>query len=221
MLFESGDMQVYAAGSLNFLPSVLNSTTSLGLQDGSLYDVLDTNALDTNALSGTAIVNATGFNITCGSVSGKDGSTFGYMYDFWNNSNHMIDSTRKEIHSDQNAIPDALLEVGIISAVADDPYESPPDSIVLYSTIPIIDSSGNSGSWADVSPPMNTSVSSVQLLQCSLTLVRQLATLDVQSQKIQTIGPSLRKNTSTWLPYTAPHSNVTMDRNFLIDSVCD
>jgi hypothetical protein len=211
---QSLEMESYAGGSLYFLPSVLDGTTSLGLQDGSLYDVL----LDINVLSGNAIVNASGFNITCGSVPEEDRSTFEYRNGSWENSNYTISLTRKGNHPDQNTIPDLSIEAGIISAIV---KNSDKDSVVLYSTIPIVDSSGESESWVDVSPPMDNSVSSVQLVQCSLTLVRQQATVDAQSQKIQTIGPNFRKNTSTWLPYTAPHSNVTTDGNLFIDTVCD
>ncbi|KAF7328165.1 hypothetical protein MVEN_02574000 [Mycena venus] len=191
---QRDEMLVYVADSLYFLPSVLDSTTSLGLQDGSLYDMLDS-----DALSGNATVDASGFNITCGSVPEEDRSPLVYRDGvWWQNSNQIIYST----------------QVGIISAMP--PTDS--DSVVLYSTIPIVDSSGKSGSWVDVIPPMNTSVSSIQLLQCSLTLVRQLATVDAQSHKIQTIEPSFKKNTSTWLPYAAPHSNVTADGNVFIDT---
>ncbi|KAJ7907416.1 hypothetical protein B0H13DRAFT_1879675 [Mycena leptocephala] len=137
---KSEEMVIYAEGSLYFLPSVLDGTTSLGLQDGSLYDVLDI-----NALSGNATVNASGFNITCGSVPEEDRSSFEYSDGVWDNSNYTIQSTRKAIHSDHNIIPDAPLEVGMISAT-DYPYS---DSIVLYSTIPIVDSSGKSESWVD------------------------------------------------------------------------
>ncbi|KAJ7772455.1 hypothetical protein B0H16DRAFT_169916 [Mycena metata] len=60
-----GEMEIYADGSLYFLPSVLESTTiSLGLQEGTLYDVLDT----TSAAAGNATVKATGFEVTCGYV---------------------------------------------------------------------------------------------------------------------------------------------------------
>lgn len=54
-------MQAYAAGSLYFLPPIMDSTTSLGLQEGTLYDVLQA-----TVPSGNATVNATGFNISCG-----------------------------------------------------------------------------------------------------------------------------------------------------------
>ncbi|KAJ7226849.1 hypothetical protein GGX14DRAFT_417491 [Mycena pura] len=198
------EMQIYAAGSLYFLPSVLDDTTStsLGLQDGSLYDVLDI-----NAVVGNATVNASGFNITCGSVP-MDRFSYDSNSDSWTNSNYRIHSTQVGIIS------------SLVSASPDSGSESelPYDSLLLYSTIPIVDSSGKSGSWIEVSPPMNSTVSSVQMLQCSLTLVRQLATVDAQSGIAQTIGPSFRKNTSTWLPYTAPRSNVTTDGNLLIDT---
>ncbi|KAJ7834556.1 hypothetical protein B0H14DRAFT_2590835 [Mycena olivaceomarginata] len=76
------EMLIYAAGSLYFLPSVLDDTTSLGLQDGSLYDVLDI-----NAVVGNATVNASGFNITCGSLP-KDGFSFESNGDSWTNFNY-------------------------------------------------------------------------------------------------------------------------------------
>ncbi|KAF7349857.1 hypothetical protein MVEN_01286200 [Mycena venus] len=186
------EIDAYAEESLYFLPSVLDGTTNLGLQDGSLYDVLDI-----NVLSGNATVNASGFNITCGSVPEKDRSTFEPKGATWRNLNRVI-------------FP---IQVGMISQIPD----ADLNSILLYSSIPIVDSSGKSDSWADISPPMNT-VSSIQMLQCSLTLVRQLATVDAQSQKIQTIVPTVRKNSSTWQPYTAPLSNVTTDGNSFIDT---
>ncbi|KAJ7795987.1 hypothetical protein B0H14DRAFT_2391119, partial [Mycena olivaceomarginata] len=51
----------YVTGSLYFLPSILGSNTSLGLKDGTLYDVVDI-----NSGVGNVTVDATGFDITCG-----------------------------------------------------------------------------------------------------------------------------------------------------------
>jgi hypothetical protein len=56
-------MAAYADGSLYFLPSILDSATSLGLHEGTLYDVLN---IDPSP--GNATVNASGFNVTCGYV---------------------------------------------------------------------------------------------------------------------------------------------------------
>lgn len=56
-------MDAYADGSLYFIPSILDSATSLGLHEGTLYDVLNI-----DPVPGNATVNATGFNVTCGYV---------------------------------------------------------------------------------------------------------------------------------------------------------
>ncbi|KAJ7920478.1 hypothetical protein B0H13DRAFT_2422460 [Mycena leptocephala] len=54
-------MDVYAAGSLYYLPSILDRATCLGLHEGTLYDVLNF-----DPVQGNATVNASGFNVTCG-----------------------------------------------------------------------------------------------------------------------------------------------------------
>jgi hypothetical protein len=54
-------MVSYAKGSLYFLPSILDSVASPGLQEGTLYDVLDKDV----ATAGNATLSATGFNVRC------------------------------------------------------------------------------------------------------------------------------------------------------------
>lgn len=54
------DTMDYARRTLYFLPSILESTTTLGVRDGTLYDVPER-----NVGTGNVTVNATGFNITC------------------------------------------------------------------------------------------------------------------------------------------------------------
>lgn len=54
------DTMDYARRTLYFLPSILGSATTLGVRDGTLYDVPER-----NAGTGNVTVNATGFNITC------------------------------------------------------------------------------------------------------------------------------------------------------------
>jgi hypothetical protein len=49
-------------GSLAFLPPVLDGAATLGLSEGTLYDVLDSDV----GIIGNVTVDATGFNITCG-----------------------------------------------------------------------------------------------------------------------------------------------------------
>jgi hypothetical protein len=54
----------------------------------------------------------------------------------------------------------------------------------------------------DITPPMSPSVSSIQLIRCSQSLVRQKAVVDAQSGHILTVEPDIVKTTSTWFPQT-------------------
>jgi hypothetical protein len=59
---------IFLRNNAAFLPWVgnLDEAKKLGLSNGSLYDVMITAYPD----SGTAVVSATGFNITCGYIPG-------------------------------------------------------------------------------------------------------------------------------------------------------
>ncbi|KAJ7115671.1 hypothetical protein C8R44DRAFT_793142 [Mycena epipterygia] len=178
------DMDAYASGSLYFLPSIFNSTTSLGLQEGTLYDVLDL-----TVPSGYATVNATGFNVTCGFLPDMPPLQFSEHDGYWTN----ISAFEYQIYS---------TAPGIISRANTASLSN--HSIVLYSTIPILDSGGNAGTSVDLSPAMNSSVSSIQIFQCSMSLVSQTAVVDAQSRQIQKLEPDFQKTASTWMPYTGP-----------------
>ncbi|KAJ7120260.1 hypothetical protein C8R44DRAFT_737086 [Mycena epipterygia] len=110
----------YAAGSLYSLPSIIDSITSLGLQEGILYDVLQT-----TVPSGNAMVNATGFNITCGYVPDAPKLRFSEDDGFWEwdkdsddlNNIYQIYSTRRIICSNENFSADLGIEPGIISII--------------------------------------------------------------------------------------------------------
>jgi hypothetical protein len=89
-------MEGYAAESLYFLPTIFDSETSLGLKEGTLYDVLDKPVV----AGGNALVNATGFNVTCGYLKDlsklKFDKTLGYWQD--KSNTYKIPLTRKRIH---------------------------------------------------------------------------------------------------------------------------
>ncbi|KAJ7239835.1 hypothetical protein C8J57DRAFT_1727238 [Mycena rebaudengoi] len=171
-------------GSLYFMPSVLGSTVAVGVRDGSLYDVPEP-----NAGQGNITVNATGFNISCGYL--KDVETK-WMPEQgrWSISVHGLDAG--SIRTTQP---------GVI-ATAFPLSEYPVNYTLLYSTISIVDSRGTIGSVVDLSPPMNTSVSSIQLLRCSQSLVSQKAVIDAQSLQLMTVTPSIAKTVSAWSPAT-------------------
>lgn len=91
-------------------------------------------------------------------------------------------------------------EPGMISAAA---VVGPSTDIIFYSTIPILDSSGAQGQLVELIPPMNTTVSSIQIFQCSLSLVTQVAVVDSQTNQLGTLEPDFTKAVSQWAPYTA------------------
>ncbi|KAJ7882744.1 hypothetical protein B0H14DRAFT_3753169 [Mycena olivaceomarginata] len=71
-------------------------------------------------------------------------------------------------------------------------------NLLLYSTIPILDSSGTRGPAITLDPPMNTSISTIQVLRCSQTLVNQTAVVDAQAHKLLEAVPSINKSASVW-----------------------
>jgi hypothetical protein len=84
-----------------------------------------------------------------------------------------------------------------------------------------VDSSLKTGPLVSLSPPMSRSVSSIQIFQCSLSLVNQTAIVDAQSRQLQALGPDFKKTDSTWVPYVSPLINVTTNGNYFIDAVRD
>ncbi|KAJ7698475.1 hypothetical protein B0H16DRAFT_1749695 [Mycena metata] len=187
----------YATPSLYFLPSVVGSTTNLGLYNGTLYDVLN----DNDGV-GNVTVDATGFNITCGSLADV---SLGFLAEgpasvWWA-------STATNTANIESSLPRVI----VMSNVADDSGAS----VFLYSTIPIVDSSNTRGPSITLDPPMNTSVSTIQYFRCSQTVVRQSAVVDAKSRQLLAVQPEITKNQSTWAPYAAPAETTG---NFLIDS---
>ncbi|KAJ7898488.1 hypothetical protein B0H13DRAFT_2520202 [Mycena leptocephala] len=141
----------FASGSLYYLPYV-NASATIGLHEGTLYDVLEP-----NTGTGNASVEATGFNITCGSWEGNT-----------------------KFRGEQGVIACA--------GATDFPTSALP---IFYSTIPIIDSTGDSRN---------------RLFRCSLSLVDQTAVVEPQSGKIITVEPDIKKNVSSWLPSVSPNA---------------
>ncbi|KAF7375791.1 hypothetical protein MSAN_00468800 [Mycena sanguinolenta] len=172
------NMIMHTSGSLYFLPSILSNDGNPGLHGGTLYDVLD----NARTVPGNATVHATGFNMTCGFLavpkpfteSNGEWSTLGPS-----NESLIVMSTQP----------------GIISRVT----TANSSMIVFYSTIPIIDSDGQQGPLVPLDPPMNTSIASIQVFQCYLSLVDQVASIDSQTQQIHAVAPDFTKTTSRWI----------------------
>ncbi|KAJ7437394.1 hypothetical protein FB451DRAFT_178349 [Mycena latifolia] len=232
--FDADILSEYLPGSLSYLPFVVGTTTTEGLYGGTLYDILDPSAA---IVPGNVSVNATGFNITCGYVHpqmarGLDDQ----MRDVW--VNLVIDNEESDAFTLYPTQP------GMISAFAVS-ATGLSASIMLYATVPIIDSNNRRGPLLDLDPPMTTKawennigwdsngtaymrVSSVQAFRCSQSLVPQTAFIDSQSRNLLAVEPALTKTTSTWLPYAGPSdfvtdknetaANLTTSGNFLLDT---
>ncbi|KAJ7916653.1 hypothetical protein B0H13DRAFT_1870988 [Mycena leptocephala] len=170
----------YAGGSLSFLP-FLSPNNTLGLHEATLYDVLESN-LGTGSVS----VNATGFNISCGYIPDMN-VTRG------NGACPCLSLSGTEYSlalTDRNNVRIAF-----------------PSPSIFYTTIPVLDSSNNTGPWVDLTGSLGAQA--IQLFRCSLTLVEQTAVVDSQSRKLTSLGTSINKTTSTWLPFSGPSGDLS------------
>ncbi|KAJ7692064.1 hypothetical protein B0H17DRAFT_1061829 [Mycena rosella] len=205
----------YAAGSLYSLPSIVRGNKSVGLHEGTLYDVLED-----NTGVGNVTVNATGFNITCG---------------YSNITNTVLESDGEDDDADVWEVylgagaPNLYIvprtQLGVISCFT---RELSYAAITLYSTTPVIDSSGSAAHVTQLPAP-TTSISAragapaipppppptIQMLKCSQTLVAQKAVVDAQTHQIQSVEPNITKTSSVWLPADETATNVTSGNMFV------
>jgi hypothetical protein len=86
-----------------------------------------------------------------------------------------------------------------------------PAQAVFYTSIPVLDSTNNTAPWVNLGESYDPW--GIQLFRCSLSLVEQTAILDAQSRNLTSIGPTINKTASTWLPFTG-HSNNLSDVAF-------
>ncbi|KAJ7142380.1 hypothetical protein C8R44DRAFT_846434 [Mycena epipterygia] len=182
-------------GTLDFFSwmSNLDQSQTLGLFNGTLYDTLS----DLDSGRGDAGVSATAFNMTCFDLPGVNTGTSspGPQWNISLGSAGNFPATVDLWSSGPNVIT-------MLQPLSD----TPPNSVILYTTNSVIDSSGTQGSPVALSPAMgpNLSVTHLQFLQCSRTLVPQEATVDGRTGllNIPSLAPSIYKTRSAWQPYT-------------------
>ncbi|KAJ7692092.1 hypothetical protein B0H17DRAFT_1061878 [Mycena rosella] len=210
---------LYAAGSLYSLPSIVRGNKSVGLYEGTLYDVLED-----NTGVGNVTVNATGFNITCG-YSNITNSVF-QPFDDNNDGTGVWDVYLGASDADMHVVQNTQLGV-ISSRLVSDPLDEA--AVLLYSTIPIIDSSGNAAHVTQLPSNFAPSISAragapaippsppptIQILKCSQTLVAQKAVVDAQTHQLQSVEPNITKTSSVWLPADETATNATSGNLFI------
>ncbi|KAF7330600.1 hypothetical protein MSAN_02460200 [Mycena sanguinolenta] len=150
-------VMVFMDKTIDFLPWINNLEDTLGLFNGSLYDVLQ----DTNLGNGSAEISLTGFNISCGYLPGRNTESLkasGWQPPSW------------EISFDSKVPPISLLSRGPNIIGMYFTWTGPVNnSIILYTTNDVVDSQGQKGSPVTLRKPMgpNATVSQLQFLQCS------------------------------------------------------
>ncbi|KAJ6537821.1 hypothetical protein B0H19DRAFT_1382511 [Mycena capillaripes] len=197
----------YLGDFLQWMPLTEQSKTGqVGLFNGTLYDVLKNPVLAT----GPANVSAKGVNVTCG-----------YLPNLKVTPSNLVNSSLAwnitlpsgflfQPHSSgPNIITTQAQNFESVSTPP--PQNSSWPSMILYTTNKVMDSDGNVGFPVELNPPMgpNRTVSELQFLQCSRSLVTQQAEVDPHSTLVipSSLQPILHKNTSKWTAYVDPPQN--------------
>ncbi|KAJ6484075.1 hypothetical protein C8R45DRAFT_1000114 [Mycena sanguinolenta] len=171
---------------LALLPAVFeNIFPTVGLHNGSMYDVL---AINEGA--GNATVNGTAFNIICGYLPDMVLSPV-QNTSTWNVSGPAIGQGWEIIYPTQP---------GIIVPINRTYF----DTVLFYTTIPIFDSADALGPTYNLVPPLYNATSSIQIFGCSQSRMNQTVIVDSQSRTALDLAPDLEKTTSTWSAYTGP-----------------
>ncbi|KAJ7230365.1 hypothetical protein GGX14DRAFT_3757 [Mycena pura] len=188
--------------------NLLDESQTVGLYNGSLYDVLaQSNPADT-----AAQVSATGFNVTCGYLPNViptnitiNNSTSGSPL-IWNIS---LGDTEPPWFRPSPSGPNIITMEAMLNDDFDDqpgvPNAASWTSLILYTTNKVLDSAGSSGPPVILDPPMgpNASVTELQVLRCARSIVNQSASVEPQSRLLipSSLNPSLHKTTSKWHIY--------------------
>ncbi|KAJ7142615.1 hypothetical protein C8R44DRAFT_725953 [Mycena epipterygia] len=186
-------MKVFPTGFLPWIGN-LDGSQALGLFNNTMYEVLN----DAKLGSGEAQVSAIGTNITCGYLPAvlnsididRDGPA-------WNITLGSLNT----VYSlpDQNIL---YILGGFFSG-----FQLPKNSIILYTPNIVVDSEGQTGSPLRFEPVNNTdafnstaTITQLQFLQCSKSLIHQSGTVDSQSRILKTssLSPNIYKTSSKW-----------------------
>ncbi|KAJ7788658.1 hypothetical protein B0H14DRAFT_2628050 [Mycena olivaceomarginata] len=193
---NSTDIDRYIPSLLGTMPDKMDNSNKLGLLDGTLYDVLDD-----SYIAPDTTVAAVGFNITCQYLPHPnvtwDASTMTWevVYPAPFPGIRLSPRLRKPaagtiefLFSDNDTLSNSVTMLLVGLQVSDSKSMTP---------IPIT-----------LDPPMifpsfAEPVTEVQFVRCSQTLVKQIATINTQTQKAITLKPDIRKQGSarSWSPY--------------------
>ncbi|KAJ7038691.1 hypothetical protein C8F04DRAFT_1231865, partial [Mycena alexandri] len=178
---SNGDgTSTFIALVLPFLPWI-DQVPTLGLVNGSIYEVpIVNNGKD------SATVNAIGFNISCGYLTGVNTNV---TTSADNDTQWEIDFGGEENSAFvYDTVPNAII------LAADDLWNN---TVILYSTANILDSQGNSASPVKLNPPMSN-VTELYFFQCFKSNVAQTSDVDCRTRESISVSPNIFKNSSVW-----------------------
>ncbi|KAJ7189508.1 hypothetical protein GGX14DRAFT_609220 [Mycena pura] len=207
----------YIASNGAILPWIngLDDSKTLGLSNGSLYDVLE----QAYPGSGLTEVSALGFNISCGYipdivvqiiVAESEPESGFYMIDVYSLTGRF---NLKEFGIPANSLR-LLIATIPQSNEADSLDTIPADSIVLCTPNSVYDTNNALGS--PVTPP-DANVT-LQFLQCSNTPVRQMGRVNASTRLLDpsSLSPTIHKHTSAWRAYQNISNTGVLDQTSLL-----
>ncbi|KAK0502541.1 hypothetical protein EDD18DRAFT_1458709 [Armillaria luteobubalina] len=176
-------------------------STPIGLENGTLYDVLSNNNGE-----GDVYVNALTFNVSCGFVDGVS------IMPIPNTGNWSVDTIY-----DDHVQPIPVLAPNTFKWL---PYYNynfwdPWRRALFYTLANITDSYSPKGNPVSLKPPMQpetyislsrknvsyfdeATVYTMQVISCTITLINRMVVVDAQSHLLKHVYPSGRKTSSTW-----------------------
>ncbi|KAJ6449264.1 hypothetical protein C8R45DRAFT_1131086 [Mycena sanguinolenta] len=196
-----------------FLPwfGNLQDSQTVGLFNGTMYEVLQ----GSNLGPGIANVSAAGINISCGyappesiNVTAEDPFQFDLsLAPIW------LDEGERPL-----SIQTLSARANMVQVLADGGLKN---SVILWTTLEVQDSSGNTGNPVIVDGAKdlnNATINQLQVLQCSKSIVAQSALVDTETTKVNnsSIYPDIYKTESTW--QSCQGLNLTADDSTLLGS---
>ncbi|TDL24035.1 hypothetical protein BD410DRAFT_133225 [Rickenella mellea] len=181
----------------------LNESSTLGLHNATVYDVLRTPGV------GNATVNATTFDVSCGSLSNATVTP-----DPPTNGNNVTDWFIRSVYSNCTFGFDVKLigQQVVKFAASVDSGRFPlylGSNAVFYASINLTDSDGNIGSTIPLNPPIPTlgpisEIDSVQIMGCTLSLIDQAVVIDAETGLLLSLSLSAEKTQSKWREWLPP-----------------
>ncbi|KAF7302212.1 hypothetical protein MIND_00788100 [Mycena indigotica] len=193
-----------------------DSMTRSGLRENTLYDVLSEGTSTATSRSRFVDVAAIGFDVTCGFPTNVSltRATLPTLPNIKWNISVDIENGQKISFSPPPSGPNILTSFAMVDQ-RDVESDLGWPSLILYTTANVVDSTGAVGNPVKFSPEsldLNGTVSSIQFIQCSRSIVKQNATVDAITTllKPDSLTPNIRKTSSTWAAYSDPAAGIAV-----------